>query len=187
MPQPPSLSSRARIVSVSEEAWVFDPGGPLVRTEDAGQHWDTIGATPCPASTTPLAGMAEGRLWLVCGGNRGSGAEFRWVYTSDDAGASWETSLAAPPMSPGYASSFAAVSRDRAFLGGDRMGLYESDDAGHQWRQVIPYHDGGIPAIVFIGGASGWLVQNDANDGVEVSTVWRTTNDGATWDGIPLP
>ncbi|MHB8575651.1 MAG: WD40/YVTN/BNR-like repeat-containing protein [Dehalococcoidia bacterium] len=200
--QPPNLPNAILVSQNNSDVWLFGGAalyeapvanadghlrlGTLVHTADAGQHWDSVGLSPCGGSLVALTG---GQMWLVCAGQSTQGVQDRWVFVSDDGGRNWRPVVAGGPLSAwsnGYARGLAAASPDRVFIIGSRVGLLRSDDGGATWHEVLPDDSGnGFTAIVFVDAVHGWAVNTSGAS--DSRMVWRTVDGGTIWTAYQLP
>lgn len=166
----------------------------LAVTFDSGAHWSRL-EDPCSATgwaVADLVPLADGGMWLVCGGAPTLQGEVKSVYRSTDGGHTWtlasSTGLAPDGVLPtgsipysGLVSQIATVDPLICWLGLGGVGVIQTLDGGRHWFAVSGISgaeraaDMGVTFIRSRDGAidDGWAL------GFGVG-LWRTT-DAVHW------
>lgn len=147
-------------------------GAWLLRTSDAGQHWEAL--YPAPGAPLSRFAMAGGALVGVArvGDPRG-------VFTSADGGRSWSRIGEIPSASDELpyldlgGPSF--VDRDHGWVVGMDHGLYSTTDGGEHWMRLSRLGVGTDEPwrVLFTDLTRGWLST--------ASALLVTSDGGATW------
>lgn len=165
----------------------------LAVTVDSGRSW-TLLNDPCATgwSTVDLVPLADGDMWLICGGDATAAGEVKSVYRSEDGGHHWvlasSTGLAPGSSMPvgsipysGLVSQLATVDPLIAWLGLGGVGVVQTLDGGRHWSEVegIGGADGASDVgVTFIRSPNGAI-----DDGWALGfgvALWRTT-DAVHW------
>ena len=162
----------------------------LFKTTNSGVAWSQV-SLPLPAgyesaiitTTAPtFFGPNDGILpvWMTVNQRN------LFIYVTHDGGATWNLSPSFAPIS--FGADFASV---RDAFSWDEAGLLNvTNDSGASWRQVTPNVNLGgdfIPQMDFVSTTTGWALKNNLNGN---SSLYRTTDGGATWTllfGNPAP
>lgn len=161
---------------------------PLWFTTNGGESW-LDRQVPCHlgAWSTSFSVAPDGTLMTVCATQPSAGMQSKTVLESTDGGRSW--TLKSPQdarnsdLDAGYLGSVDLLSKENAFLVGDRSSLLETRDGGAVWRAVQPLIGstaGGTSQIKFFNGSDGLVLGNDDNNN-ERLTLWSTVDGGAHW------
>lgn len=132
------------------------------------------------------------KIWQFCYGGAAAGSNEKFLFLSEDGGASWvlisRTTLGSPPAEDGVGelpngngvSALFFVNEAKGFLGLTSAGhnLLRSLDGGHNWQEVVVGDLAqGVPvtSIGFSDQMNGTFTTPDG--------VFTTSDGGATWDG----
>lgn len=161
--------------------YVASASGGLWRSTDEGATFRRIWPNDFPQSMGALAVASDGTLYAGTGETNPGGGSLTYggdgVYRSDDRGRTWKHvglsksstigRIAVDPKDPDHV--FVAVSGNLFTPGGQR-GLYESNNAGRTWKQILePDND--------TTGAADLQIDPDNADNIYV----------AMWDHIRYP
>ncbi len=140
---------------------------------------------------TASVGFTRGQTkWQICNGGAAAGSNEKFLFRSDDGGASWvlisRTTLGNPPAESGVgqlpngngARALFFQNLDDGWLGLNSAGhnLLRSTDGGHNWQEVVVTGlNAGVPvdAINFTSADNGSITTPEG--------TWTTTNGGVTW------
>jgi photosystem II stability/assembly factor-like uncharacterized protein len=171
----------------SETAWAVDGTANLYKTADAGATWqaDTPASGVAPAQ--PLNALAQASattVWLAGGGAT--------VLRSADTGATWQPAACERPADANFTAA-AAQSSDLAWLIGTSASAPLPDESD------TPPVTFGLYKIAGGGSTCGWITLSGRSQLVAVKTIpprevwvlgtsptgnatlWRSVNEGATW------
>jgi len=171
----------------------------LLTTVDGARTWEQR-LVPCLGGWGEILSRAfDGSLWLACAGQPGAGSQLKSVVRSLDDGKSWlpgspclpdVTSTTYPPcaetngLAGGYLSDIVGLSSTTAFIDGGRNFLQVTHDGGATWSFTTPRVGNGdltVGALSFVDAEHGWVIVGDYNP---VATLWRTIDDGSTWQQV---
>jgi photosystem II stability/assembly factor-like uncharacterized protein len=185
--QPAMVGQSAQLIRVSDStAWVLSWStinasldSALAVTHNSAQSWQRL-VRPCASETSIAdngAALADGSLWIVCGGDHAMGQERKQVIVSHDGGAHWSF----PPDAPaaGFVGQLALSGSSHAWLATVGGPLYSSSNAGASWVtadsagvSVIP-NGPGVHAVLFTDSLHGWAATDH--------DVFWTSDGGAHW------
>jgi photosystem II stability/assembly factor-like uncharacterized protein len=130
--------------------------------------------------------------WQMCIGGAAAGSSEKYLYRTDDGGATWalisQTTLGNPPPvagagelpNGGAAQALFFIDEDNGWLGlgGPGQNLFRSEDGGHNWT-FVDVLEPGVPVsdITF----------TDAQNGTMTTSTgtWTTSDGGDTWTETP--
>ncbi len=145
-------------------------GGYIYTSTNSGATWtffdNFIGSTPPNQNWSAIVCSADGNKLLASVANGG-------LYSSTNAGNTWETNGLSSHDYWGTLASSADGTRLAAGAGGDSVNIYTSTNAGATWTKSQWPEQG---SCVFIGSADGTKLS------VIGSTRYFSTNWGATWN-----
>lgn len=158
-----------------------------VALEDACTLRTSLEGQPLTPSVAFTLGQTK---WQMCNGGAAAGSNEKFLFRSDDGGASWvlisRTTLGNPPAEGGVgelpngngARALFFQNLDDGWLGLNSAGhnLLRSTDGGHNWQEVVVTGlNQGVPvdAINFTNADNGSITTPEG--------VWTTTNRGSTW------
>ena len=164
----------------------------LVETQDGGATWTTV-TNPCPNPNSPpvLDPLSATTLLAACGSVPGAGSQPKWMYRSDDAGASWQlvadSGLETPGVGKslpigGYLSDIWFLDDRTGWMSTARGGLQATNDGGATWNNVDVLGALGIVAepavgeVQFLSAQKGFVLAS-AGQGL----LARTDDGGVTW------
>ena len=190
--QPPVAGSPATLLRFGQSTvWLLSwnygregNSGGLIITRDRGRSWHEL-PNPCTPeyATDERLGTSDGvHVWLLCAGQPGAGQQLKVLHRSPDGGAHWDAGRDAP--SGGYVWNLAVSGLEREWLSLHRGTLQVTADGGATWQAGIPYEvanaeDTGVGPVRFSDPSHGWVAGS--------SSVFRTIDGGAHWDGVRLP
>ena len=161
----------------ADAGWVA-VGSTLYTTTDGGVYWASHTA-PCARGFS--AGPVDATHgYLLCVGEPGMGAQAKAMYVTADGGGTWtQVAVAQWPgaasrvglPAAGYASDLVFLSPNVGYLSEERGGLYQTDDGGRTFRQLL--ESDGAEGMAWPSAAVGYLAANGA--------VVTTDDGGATW------
>jgi photosystem II stability/assembly factor-like uncharacterized protein len=185
--QPAMVGAAAQLIRVSDSTgWVLSWStinasldSALAVTRDGGQSWQRL-VRPCAPETSIAdtgAALADGTLWIVCGGDHAMGQERKQVIVSHDGGAHWNF----PPDAParGFVGQLALSGPSNAWLATVGGPLYTSGNGGASWVTAdgagvsVDPNGPGVHAVVFIDSLHGWAATDHE--------VFWTSDGGAHW------
>jgi photosystem II stability/assembly factor-like uncharacterized protein len=181
-------ASAAALMLTGSRGYLLPPSGVLVSgpVSNAGGWAPVSGSTvPCLPGAAQADGQPAGAL-LAAAGTRGlvlvcpDAAAGRVVYTSTDAGHTWQQAGLAPAA--GTATSVTGTSTGSIVLA-STAGLEVSTDGGATWTAA----GGALPP-----GGFSYVGMTTADQGVavpadtSVHAVWLTYDGGATWHESPI-
>jgi photosystem II stability/assembly factor-like uncharacterized protein len=192
--QPGMVGQGIQVLRVSDSTgWVLSwtPDGnasgsftsALAVTYNGGQSWQQL-VRPCAPQTSLVdsaAALADGTLWIVCGGDHAMGQMGKQVIISHDGGLHWSF----PPDMPlsGYNSQIALAGDTHAWVATVHGPLYESKNSGASWQTatsrgvVVDLAGAGVSRVIFIDSQHGWAATDHA--------IFWTTDGGAHWSVRP--
>jgi hypothetical protein len=193
-PQAPGLTGTAATLvrEADGHAWILssDESGPspqLVTTADGGATWKPL-TVPCTLDYTVFADLAvvdPSHLWLACASDPATIQQLKPVYSSADGGATW--TAAADSGLFAHLASIAAPVAGTVFMALERGGLITTSTGASAWADAVPATDvcdAGLSRVLFVDPHHGWA--SGGEPGCQHAVVWRTTDGGATWRGVPL-
>jgi photosystem II stability/assembly factor-like uncharacterized protein len=114
----------------------------IVSTRNGGRNWRTLRG-PCETYDTVQAALASStRGWVVCSSQPGAGQQPKDVWSTRDAGASWQLVTRASPFGKkvgrglevsGYPRGVAMTVTGRGWLWMARGSFFATGDGGHSW------------------------------------------------------
>lgn len=179
----------------------------LQRSTDGGETWNKVDAFPLPGLGLPAGGGTNGGLSFVVfdprSGVRGAPSNTVFVgvadphlhalYRSDDAGRSWRP----VPGGPRAELSAAKAELDRRGMlyvtctlgigpnGVTDGAVFRLDTRTGVWTDITPPRPlGGFMGVAVDQGRSGVLTVSTLNRWRPGDTLWRTTDDGASWRSL---
>ena len=180
-------------------------GGGVWRTQDGGQTYENISDGFFGGSIGAIAVAESDHNTIYVGGGevtiRGNVSYGYGMWKSLDAGKTWkhiglENSRHIPrirvhPKNPDIV--YAAVMGD-LFKDTEERGVYKSIDGGETWERVLFANAGagavelildpGNPRVLY---AATWKINRtpySLNSGGEGSALWKSTDEGNTWENI---
>jgi photosystem II stability/assembly factor-like uncharacterized protein len=185
--QPGTVGQAAQLIRVSDSTgWVLSWStsnasldSALAVTHDGGQSWQRL-VRPCAPETSIVdagAALADGSLWIVCGGDHAMGQERKQVIVSHDGGVHWNF----PPDAPtrGFVGELAVSGPSHAWLAAAGGPLYTSSNGGASWATAdaagvsVGPNGPGVHAVVFVDSLHGWAATDHE--------VFWTSDGGAHW------
>ncbi len=135
----------------------------VLRSSDNGISWDSVFSIAEPRAPSTFAAGERGRIY--------AGISDYGLFRTDDYGAHWEN------VNSGYPTSYlsSAIDSSGAILVGFDA-VYRSRHGGRSWERIGL--EGDIVDAVTVDPLGNILV------GTEGNGVFRSTNDGETWDSI---
>lgn len=174
----------------------------LWHSTDGGRLWEpnrtfSINPNPLASTATDLRFTSSSCAFLVNAypGTAKSGPMLR-AFSTQDGGTSWQpTDLSAGRLrgSMGSIQALSFVSPDRGWVALDQktgLSLFATSDGGQDWRKLsLSFKDGentrSFVNLDLVTPSVGYV--NAEKLGESVTTLWKTTDGGATWRTIPLP
>lgn len=180
-------------------------GGGIWRTENGGRNWENISDGFFGGSIGAIAvSELDNNVIYVGGGEktvRGNVSFGYGVWKSVDAGKTWEQMgleksrhigrIRIHPRNPDIV--YVAAMGD-LFAPSDERGVFKSTDGGKTWKKVLfANRDAGAvdltfdpnnPRVLF---ASTWRIRRtpySLSSGGEGSGLWKSTDEGETWENI---
>jgi len=145
------------------------PGAQVLRTEDAGQTWESV-LQPEELSVYALTRAGE-RTWL-CGTSG-------YIYRSDDAGSTWEVLKAAPFNDQARCVAMSFLTPDSGWAVGSDGSVWATGNGGVSWKRLAsPTPVNGLDHVLRVTAEVAW-VQGDAG-------LFQTTDGGRTWRAHPV-
>jgi hypothetical protein len=150
----------------------------------------TAAKLPCPDSTfAMLGGVRGGKVIALCNGSPsdiGLGQNDKQVFIAPKLGAAFKSS--GPVFDSSNTLDFAAATASAMTLV-TTFAPYSSLNAGKTWAARIPQNNGaGWYGLTFPSATTGYVVCNTYNNELKpVDTLYRTANDGRSWQAIRLP
>ena len=154
----------------------------IYKTNDSGTTWaQQILTLPSGYSNAPMSTYAptffnanDGVLpvWM----SLDIGKRDLYIYVTHNGGTTWTRSTSFARQ--GWNADFVSV--NDGFTWNINGYLQVTHNAGGSWSQVTSNVNFGenIPVMDFVSTTTGWAIQNDVNG---VTSLYRTTNGGATW------
>jgi photosystem II stability/assembly factor-like uncharacterized protein len=164
----------------------------LRMSADHGSHWAPLPLPCSPAQATgvPVSLATAGqRLWMVCSGGMGAGAERKQLFTSDDGGHTWHQP--GDLEIDGYADQVVAISATTAWRFGGRALAYVTTDGGRTWTPRLPDVFNGAfgppNGWAFVGAEHLWLLDPIGGYTSDPHHLYVTDDGGSSWRTITLP
>jgi hypothetical protein len=154
-----------------------------------GVHF-TAARLACPVSTFALlGGVRGGKVIALCNGSPsdiGLGQNDKQVFIAAKLGGAFKSS--GPVFDSSNTLDFATASAQDLTLV-TTFAPYVSLNAGKSWTAKIPQNNGASWfGLTFPSATTGYVVCNTFNnESKEVDTLYRTVNDGRTWQPVRLP
>jgi len=185
--QPAMVGQAAQLIRVNDSTgWVLSFStinasldSALAVTHNGGQSWQRL-VRPCAPETSIAdtgAALADGTLWIVCGGDHAMGQERKQVIVSHDGGAHWNFPPDAPAL--GFIGQLALSGSSHAWLATIGGPLYSSSNSGASWVGAnrtgvsVSPNGPGVHAVVFIDSLHGWAASDH--------DIFWTSDGGAHW------
>lgn len=164
-------------------AFLSDSSLRLFRTADGGRTWRLLeDGLPAGAVPTALAVAADGNPLLGARLSRGRFGVFR----SEDAGATWELGSRGLIDTPVYAVT--VTPGGAIFLAVPNEGVLRSLDNGANWTASLDLRDPLVIGLTADPHDAGTVYATTRFQfGREHHIVWRTTDNGETWEPLPYP
>ncbi|MDQ6713210.1 MAG: YCF48-related protein [Candidatus Dormibacteraeota bacterium] len=185
--QPAMVGAAAQLMRVSDSTgWVLSWSttnasldSALAVTHDGGQSWQRL-VRPCAPETSIAdagAALADGTLWIICGGDHAMGQERKQVIVSHDGGLHWNF----PPDAPAraFVGQLALSGTSHAWLATIGGPLYSSGNGGATWVTAdgagvsVDPNGPGVHAVTFVDSLHGWAATDHE--------VFWTSDGGAHW------
>ncbi|CAN5618071.1 hypothetical protein BH11ARM2_BH11ARM2_26000 [soil metagenome] len=175
--------------------------GGLFRTQDEGDHWESLFDDQSAFGIGAIAASADGKtLWVGSGEANSQRTSYAGtgVFKSTDAGKTWENMGLADShhigkvlIDPRHEDTVYVAALGHLYSENGERGVYKTVDGGHNWTQVLkgdPWtgavdlaFEPGHPDIVY---ASMWERDRRPWNFLESgsgSAVYRSENGGKTW------
>ena len=182
-------------------------GGGVWKTEDGGQTYENISDGYFGGSIGSVAvAKSDPNVLYVGGGEatvRGNVSSGYGVWKSEDSGATWK--FAGLPKSrhiprivvdPNDHNIVYAAVLGNIYKPTSERGVYKSTDGGKSWKRVLfsNKHAGAVEIVMDPSNsrvlyASTWRINRtpySLNSGGEGSALWKSTDEGTTWNEISL-
>jgi photosystem II stability/assembly factor-like uncharacterized protein len=187
----PGPGRSVSLVLTGSRGYLIGPDGTLYAGPvDGGAAWQRAGPLPSSCQVGPaqldgqpsgalLAAVNASRLILACTSATPGARQNKLIFSSADAGASWQALPAAPEA--GVAYSLAASPAGTVVLGTDR-GIEVLPEGAPAWQTAIAAGSGRAPARGF-----GYVGMTTSTQGVALpadpasGTVWFTYDGGQSW------
>ncbi len=173
---------------------------PLWYTADGGRTWSAR-RVECAfnALADVIAVAPDGTLVAVCADQPSAGTQAKSTVRSTDGGLTWRIMTPCPgdggaltfacsttgPLPAGYLGEIDAVTGATVYLLGGRSPLLVTHDGGVTWAEAAaPIGDepGGYQNVIFFNESDGIVLGDNGQTGV--TTIWSTSNGGATWQSV---
>ena len=178
---------------------LYNGGGGVYKTTNGGKTWDqlSVGKLFNAASFPDFIHFFDPYHGVAVGDGNGPGDPYFEIYTTSNAGASWDRVPRANIPSPnGFPYSFNdayyAVDNIIWFQGFDSNGghfIYRSDDRGHNWQAFpVTVSTNFASDFAFSDGFNGLLTSFDDNG---ITELYKTHDGGKSWtsvnySGVPM-
>lgn len=188
---PTTASLRGLSVVSAKVIWASGSKGTILRTLDAGQHWEI---RPLPSAETLDFRDIEAfdaNTALVMASGTGTASR---VYLTQDGGNRWSLVLADPDRT-GFFDALKFWDRNHGILLGDpvngRFVIFTTQSAGQTWtRSIQPAALAGEGAFAASGTSLALQGIHEAwfgTGGPNVARVFHTSDAGQTWTVAPTP
>lgn len=194
-PQTSGVTSRLRGVSIASEtaAWASGANGAVLRTTDAGAHWQTVSVPGGEKLDFRDVQAIDGNTaYILSIGN----ADASRIYKTADAGKTWSLQFQnANPNAFFDGIAFWNASSGIAFSDpvDGKFLIIRTTDGGAHWNEVPP---ASIPPAIegeaaFAASGTSIVTQGTAHawigSGGKAARVFRTTDAGLTWSVSATP
>jgi photosystem II stability/assembly factor-like uncharacterized protein len=193
-PYPPNQHGPAPQVIAAElsnggHGWSLTSDG-LWRTDDAGQHWESIEPPGVDPTAIASAEFSDSQHGIAVVGEPEEPEVLRpVVYATSDGGSSWTSHPlpARPPLGKTSISSSEEGKVVHVLVTSPSIGttgvseLYVSDDEGTSWEPVGPTPEKGD--IGFTSAEEGWLAGASGTNG---EGLFRTDDGGRSWQLVSV-
>ncbi len=194
---PPPVAGRMNAVTYSptNSAVIFAGGaaGHLWRSDDSGTTWTAKGSSWDFPHVNCISAVSSDVIYVGIGDYHGSRGYGRGIQKSTDGGSTWtlltnglplDTGITKIGIDPANANNLIATAGGPPSNFG---GIYVSSDAGATWnrRQFTDNISwGDLTVSAPLNGARKWFA---TADGFSATRVFRSDNNGLTWDPITIP
>ncbi len=169
----PTATLHAVAFGSAQVAWAVGDGGTILRTDDAGLHWERQ-----PSGTTAdlrgIATVSAAHAWAV-----GSGG---LVLRTSDGGASWVGSTV--PGKPDLVGIAARSPTTLVAVGS--QSLVSTADGGGSWSVHQLGHAYDLLAVAAAQESPAFWVVGRAGTAPDHAVVLKSVDDGRTWDQRPI-
>lgn len=146
------------------EGIVGGDGGPIIKTNDGGNHWDTI-SRPQTSFLSKAGYFDRMHIAIVAWGGK--------ILNSSDGGNSWVSFSSAKLTN---FEDLCIIDSIHAYAVGDNVPqVVFTEDAGVTWTEVTTGTSEEFHSVFFLNSQEGWIGCNNGD-------VLHTTNAGQTWD-----
>lgn len=194
--QPPDVIGNASLIAQDRSrAWILSQWTnessideiQVLTTGDGGSTW-SVSTFACPRGelNAELEALDNRHLWLACGNISIDADGQKAIFTSSDAGRTWDQvvriTFDTPPRSDdlgltGHVSALEAISPSHAWLMLAWGCPYRTVDGGDTWERSCPAPpDLGYTGVAFADVFTGWAYHD--------RTVFRTENGGGSWSAV---
>ncbi len=158
-----------KIVFLNEQSWWLLSQNEILKTSDAGKHWDKIEINPMYIySYSDIYLLDNMNIYIL--GDDGKG-----IYRSSDGGKTWVIVNTELLMQQATKVLFTNKTNGFAF-GGD---IFKTEDNGNNWQFVSNSIRDNIIDIDFVTLSTGWALGEKG--------VYKTTSGGKNWTKHDLP
>jgi len=180
-------------------------GDGLYRSVNGGQSWSRIGLAETRIISKIVIDPSNpqrihvGTMGLPFERNRQRG-----LYSTTDGGLSWKQSLfvseqagiidlVMDPKNPStlYAAAWNRIRNNReSMISGPDAAIYKSTNSGQSWTKLtggLPTGNMGRIGLAFYSGTPNQVFAMYNDDTAELENIFRTSDDGNTWEPLILP